>query len=158
MLLFIIYTALYFIVEKEMATHSSTLAWEIPWMEEPVIKNRLQVAGVQAHLPQHCVLLFCREEKGEDSCKGTALGNRRVKVTVIPSPGCPHPWQGEGVKLWHIVNNTVGFANIVHKITSKTGLRICLIGLLMEHDILPGLKWLLSSSKTQEDAEILKKT
>ena len=21
-------------VEKEMATHSSTLAWEIPWMEE----------------------------------------------------------------------------------------------------------------------------
>ena len=21
--------------EKEMATHSSTLAWEIPWMEEP---------------------------------------------------------------------------------------------------------------------------
>ena len=22
-------------LEKEMATHSSTLAWEIPWMEEP---------------------------------------------------------------------------------------------------------------------------
>ena len=107
---------------------------------EHVIKNRLQVAGVQAHLPQHCVLLFCREERGEDSCKGTALGNRRVKVTVIPSPGCSHPRQGEGVKLWHIVNTTVGFANIVHKITSKTGLRICLIGLLMEHDILPGLK------------------
>ena len=21
--------------EKEMATHSSVLAWEIPWMEEP---------------------------------------------------------------------------------------------------------------------------
>ena len=21
--------------EKEMATHSSTLVWEIPWMEEP---------------------------------------------------------------------------------------------------------------------------
>ena len=26
-------------LEKEMATHSSTLAWEIPWMEEP---GRLQ--------------------------------------------------------------------------------------------------------------------
>ena len=24
-----------YIVEKEMATHSSTLAWEIPWTEEP---------------------------------------------------------------------------------------------------------------------------
>ena len=26
-------------LEKEMATHSSTLAWKIPWMEEP---GRLQ--------------------------------------------------------------------------------------------------------------------
>ena len=24
------------LVEKEMATHSSILAWEIPWTEEPV--------------------------------------------------------------------------------------------------------------------------
>ena len=23
-------------LEKEMATHSSTLAWKIPWMEEPL--------------------------------------------------------------------------------------------------------------------------
>ena len=29
-------------LEKEMATHSSTLAWKIPWMEEPV---RLQSLG-----------------------------------------------------------------------------------------------------------------
>jgi len=28
--------------EKEMATHSSTLAWKIPWMEEP---GRLQSMG-----------------------------------------------------------------------------------------------------------------
>ena len=31
-------------LEKEMATHSSTLAWEIPWMEEP---DRLQSMGSQ---------------------------------------------------------------------------------------------------------------
>ena len=31
-------------LEKEMATHSSTLAWKIPWMEEP---GRLQSMGVQ---------------------------------------------------------------------------------------------------------------
>ena len=31
-------------LEKEMATHSSTLAWEIPWMEEP---GRLQSMGSQ---------------------------------------------------------------------------------------------------------------
>ena len=31
-------------LEKEMATHSSTLAWKIPWMEEP---GRLQYMGLQ---------------------------------------------------------------------------------------------------------------
>ena len=31
-------------LEKEMATHSSTLAWKIPWTEEP---GRLQPIGLQ---------------------------------------------------------------------------------------------------------------
>ena len=31
-------------LEKEMATHFSTLAWEIPWTEEP---GRLQFMGLQ---------------------------------------------------------------------------------------------------------------
>ena len=31
-------------LEKEMATHSNTLAWKIPWMEEP---GRLQSRGSQ---------------------------------------------------------------------------------------------------------------
>ena len=31
-------------LEKEMATHSSILAWRIPWMEEP---GRLQSRGSQ---------------------------------------------------------------------------------------------------------------
>ena len=31
-------------LEKEMATHSSPLAWEIPWTEEP---GRLQSMGLQ---------------------------------------------------------------------------------------------------------------
>ena len=31
-------------LEKEMATHSSTLAWKIPWMEEP---DRQQSMGSQ---------------------------------------------------------------------------------------------------------------
>ena len=33
-----------YLLEKEMATHSSTLAWRIPWMEEP---GRLQPMGSQ---------------------------------------------------------------------------------------------------------------
>ena len=31
-----------FLAEKAMASHSSTLAWKIPWMEEP---GRLQAMG-----------------------------------------------------------------------------------------------------------------
>ena len=31
-------------LEKEIATHSSSLAWKIPWMEEP---GRLQPMGSQ---------------------------------------------------------------------------------------------------------------
>ena len=31
-------------LEKEMAIHSSTIAWEIPWTEEP---GRLQSMGLQ---------------------------------------------------------------------------------------------------------------
>ena len=31
-------------LEKEMATHSSILAWEIPWTEEP---GKLQFMGLQ---------------------------------------------------------------------------------------------------------------
>ena len=31
-------------LEKEIATHSSTLAWKIPWTEEP---GRLQAMGLQ---------------------------------------------------------------------------------------------------------------
>ena len=33
-----------FSLEKEMATHSSILAWRIPWREEP---GRLQSTGMQ---------------------------------------------------------------------------------------------------------------
>ena len=33
-----------FTLEEEMATHSSVLAWEIPWTEEP---GRLQSIGLQ---------------------------------------------------------------------------------------------------------------
>ena len=37
-----IYMKIFILSEKEMATHSSTLAWRIPWTEEP---GRLQSMG-----------------------------------------------------------------------------------------------------------------
>ena len=46
-------------LEEEMATHSSILAWEIPWTEEP---NRLQSMGSQKNRTQlstHARGTFC---------------------------------------------------------------------------------------------------
>ena len=50
-------------LEKEMATHSSILAWEVPWTEEPV---RLQSMGPQrvghnltTKQEQNCILEIC---------------------------------------------------------------------------------------------------
>ena len=37
-----IYCALFLLLEKAMAPHSSTVAWRIPWMEKP---GRLQSMG-----------------------------------------------------------------------------------------------------------------
>ena len=42
-------------LEKEMATLSSTLAWKMPWMEEP---GRLQSMGSQRHDFTHS-LMYC---------------------------------------------------------------------------------------------------
>ena len=36
-------------LEKEMSTHSSVLAWEIPWTEEP---GRVQFMGLQKNRTQ----------------------------------------------------------------------------------------------------------
>ena len=38
------FTFHFHVLEKEMATHSSTLAWRIPWMKEP---GKLQSMGSQ---------------------------------------------------------------------------------------------------------------
>ena len=44
-------------LEKEMATHSSTFAWKIPWMEEPggpvhgVAKSRTQLSNFSLSQP-----------------------------------------------------------------------------------------------------------
>jgi len=42
-------------LEKEMATHSSTLAWKIPWTEEP---GRLQSMGSHTTERLQFVLLY----------------------------------------------------------------------------------------------------
>ena len=47
-------------LEKEMATHSSTLAWKIPWIEEP---GRLQSMGSQRVRPDWATSLSLGQGK-----------------------------------------------------------------------------------------------
>ena len=61
-------------LEKEMATHSSTLAWRIPWMEEP---GGLQSMGLQrvGHTTErlHCPCpLSCCDLACMHACCGTS--------------------------------------------------------------------------------------
>ena len=42
-----LYSPWEYLLEKEMAAHSSILAWRIPWTEEP---GELQFVGLQSHI------------------------------------------------------------------------------------------------------------
>ena len=50
------------LLEKEMVTHSSILAWKIPWTEEP---GRLQSMGSQREMTErfHFLYYFLNERK-----------------------------------------------------------------------------------------------
>ena len=47
-------------LEKEMATHSSTLAWKIPWMEESCRLQSMGVAKNQTGLSMHTGCTCCK--------------------------------------------------------------------------------------------------
>ena len=65
-------------LEKEMATYSSTLAWRIPWVEEP---GRLQSMGSQRVRHDWVTSLYFTLEKNEIRIKHTQkLTQSRVKL------------------------------------------------------------------------------
>ena len=41
-------------LEKEMATHSSILAWKIPWMEKPGRLGKIVASGLTEFIPFVC--------------------------------------------------------------------------------------------------------
>ena len=42
-----------YILEEEMATHSSILAWKIPWVEEPGGLQRVTTEQLSTHTQAH---------------------------------------------------------------------------------------------------------
>ena len=69
-------------LEKEMVTHSSILAWKIPWMEKP---GRLQSMGSQRVGHDRATSLSCSSKTRERVCS--------TQTTL--APGCPDGWGKE---------------------------------------------------------------
>ena len=102
-------------LEKEMATHSSTLAWKIPWMEEP---GRLQAMGskrvghdwetslhtIYRGLPGGSTVKYLPANVGDSGDVGLILGLRRSLGGGNGNPQYfwlrnPNPWTEETGRL-----------------------------------------------------------
>ena len=78
------YNKLY-ILEKAMAPHSSTLAWKIPWMEEP---GRLQsMASLESDVTERLHFRFSL------SCIGEGNGNP-LQCSCLENPRDGGAWWG----------------------------------------------------------------
>ena len=94
-------------LEKEMATHSSTLAWKIPWMEEP---GRLQSMGSQRvghtteRLHFHFMTKLLSGEQGRAGRLG-AEGQREQSPTGLRIPEAAQ--NGRKTQVWSPSHCTV---------------------------------------------------
>ena len=73
------------LLEKEMATHSSILAWKIPWMEEP---SRLQSVGSQR--VRHDSVRI----RSDQISRSVVSDSLRPHESQHASPPCPSPTPG----------------------------------------------------------------
>ena len=88
-------------LEKEMAAHSSTLAWRLPWREEP---GRLQSMGLQRVGHDWATSLTHSLSSERESEKARLILN--IKKTNIRAARSITSWQidgGEKWKQWHIL-------------------------------------------------------
>ena len=69
-------------LEKEMATYSSTLAWKIPWTEEP---GRLQSMGSQRVGHDWATSLSLSTKEGEKQTNDDTLSPRSTMETLDES-------------------------------------------------------------------------
>ena len=91
-------------LKKGMATHSTILAWEIPWIEEPggiEEPGRLQSMGLQRAVHDWACMHACNSFLGKRKCDSgstaDSLENREVTATVpvngtLPFISLKYPW------------------------------------------------------------------
>ena len=104
------------LLEKEMATHSSILAWEVPWMEE---HGRLQSMGSQ-RVRHNWVTLLTHSHQWPQDWKGKfSFQSQRKAMPKFKLPhSCAHLtcWQS-------IAENSPSWASTVHEPDVQAGFR-----------------------------------
>ena len=110
-------------LEKEMATHSSTLAWKIPWTEEPGRLQSTRVAKRRTRLSD-----FASREAHEEARMYEP--RMRVALALGPDPLCAsprtvaarllRPWDSPGK------NTGAGYHALLQGIFVTQGLNSCL--------------------------------
>ena len=100
------------LLEKEMATHSSILAWKIPWMEEP---GRLQSTGSQSwtRLSDFTSLYFTLAALSFCRCSGFSLVSVSGDYSSMQCSGFSLRW----LLLWSTVI-------VSHRLSCLTACRI----------------------------------
>ena len=79
-------------LEKEMATHSSVLAWRIPWTEEPGGLQAMQSQEVRQDLATKCTHAHTHTHQSMSKCKGSkgkiaTLNDKSFALRELPSNG-----------------------------------------------------------------------
>ena len=111
-----------------MATHSSILAWEIPWTEEP---GRLQSMGSQldmteqlTHTHIHRIQVAhntCTKKEGRDFYKVTQLlshrGRSQISVSRVFLTAVPHSSVLDikvGISTFHLIMSSLYWSSSFH--------------------------------------------
>ena len=107
------YNKLY-ILEKAMAPHSSTLAWKIPWMEEP---GRLQsMASLESDMTERLHFRFSL------SCIGEGNGNP-LQCSCLENPGDREAW-------WAAVSGVAQSRTRLKRLSSSSSSKLYIYNLM----------------------------
>ena len=115
-------------LEKEVATHSSTLAWKIPWTEEPrrlqsMGSQRVRVTKSQTRLSNFPSLTKSRVKNGASLVAWMVKNPPAIQETHVPSLGQEDPLE-KGMAVHSqcsCLKNpmTVGWSAIIHEVTKS---------------------------------------
>ena len=97
------------LLEKEWATHSSILAWEIPWTEEPVRLQSIGLPGVRQNLAsEHALILYLK----------VAAAAAAKSLQLCPAVSDPMDWSLPGFSIHGIFqarvleSGAIAFSNL----------------------------------------------